>query len=94
MRGVDFETRNYIAEPPSRHELEAVLAALGDPDPKVIVRMGEEVAKRLGLKNASRDEILDALVAHPEVIERPIVISSDGRAVVGRPPELVLDLFN
>ena len=94
VRGVEFETRNYIAEPPTRKEIESVLAMMGDPDVKTIVRLGEDKAKELGLKTASRDEILDALVAHPELIERPIVISGDGKAVVGRPPELVLDLFS
>jgi arsenate reductase len=94
VRGVDFETRNYITEPPSRQELESVLQMMGDPDPKVIARLGEDKSKELGLKDMSRDELLDALVANPELIERPIVISSEGKAVVGRPPELVLDLFN
>ncbi len=94
VRGVEFETRNYIEEPPTRKELESVLAMMGDPDVKTIVRLGEDKSKELGLKTASRDEILDALVAHPELIERPIVISGDGKAVVGRPPELVLDLFS
>lgn len=93
VRGVDFDTRDYIADPPSRAELESVLAMMGDPDPKVIARLGEDKSQELGLKNASRDELLDALVANPELIERPIVITSEGRAVVGRPPELVLDLF-
>ncbi|MEY2397835.1 MAG: hypothetical protein QOJ00_1009 [Actinomycetota bacterium] len=92
-RGVEFETRNYITEPPTRAELEAVLTMLGDADPKVITRLGEDKSKALGLKDASRDELLDALVANPELIERPIVISG-GKAVVGRPPELVLGLFN
>ncbi|HUR77474.1 MAG TPA: arsenate reductase family protein [Acidimicrobiales bacterium] len=94
VRGVDFETRDYIKHPPSRAELESVLTMLGDPDPKSIVRLGEEQAKDLGLKDASRDEILDALVENPKLIERPIVISGDGKAIVGRPPELVLDLFD
>ncbi len=94
VRGVEFETRNYIAEPPSRGEIESVLKMMGDPDVKTIVRLGEDKAKELGLKTASRDEILDALVANPELIERPIVITSDGKAVVGRPPELVLGLFD
>ena len=46
--------------------------------------MGEDLSKELKLKDASRDEILDALVAHPELIERPIVISGDGQGR-GRP---------
>jgi arsenate reductase len=94
VRGVDFETRNYITEPPTRTELESVLKMMGDPEPKVIARLGEDKSKELGLKDMSRDELLDALVANPELIERPIVITSEGKAVVGRPPELVLDLFS
>ncbi len=94
VRGVDFETRDYIKNPPSRQELESVLAMMGDAHPKAILRLSEDQAKELGLKDASREEILDALVANPKLIERPIVISAEGKAVVGRPPELVLDLFN
>jgi arsenate reductase (glutaredoxin) len=95
VRGVEFETRDYIKEPPSRAEIESVLQMMGDVEPAAIVRFGEQEAKDLNLtKDSSRDEILDALVAHPKLIERPIVITSEGRAVVGRPPELVLNLFD
>ena len=94
VRGVDFETRDYIKNPPTRRELESVLAMMGGADATAIVRFSEQEAKDLDLKNASSDAILDALVANPKLIERPIVISSEGRAVVGRPPELVLDLFD
>jgi arsenate reductase len=95
VRGVDFETRDYIKQPPTRAELESVLKMMGDVEPASIVRFGEQEAKDIGLtKESSRDEILDALVAHPKLIERPIVITSEGKAVVGRPPELVLDLFD
>jgi arsenate reductase len=92
VRGVEFETRDYIKNPPSRTELESVLKMMGDAPPKAILRLAEYGANEL--KDASADDILDALVANPKWIERPIVISSEGRAVVGRPPELVLDLFD
>jgi len=92
VRGVEFETRDYIKNPPTRAELESVLKMMGDAEPKAILRMAEPEAK--DLKDAPGDKILDALVANPKLIERPIVISSEGRAVVGRPPELVLDLFD
>ena len=92
VRGVEFETRDYIKHPPTRRELESVLKMMGDAPPKAILRMAEAEAKEL--KDAEGDAILDALVDNPKLIERPIVISSEGRAVVGRPPELVLDLFD
>lgn len=91
VRGVEFETRDYIKNAPSRAELEGVLAMMGGAHPKAILRGAEAEAKEL--KDASADAILDAMVANPKLIERPIVITSEGKAVVGRPPELVLDLF-
>ena len=61
-----------------------MLAQLGTDDPRAIVRTGEAVYQELGLAGADRDALLDAMVAHPILIERPIVIRGD-RAVVGRP---------
>jgi arsenate reductase len=83
-------TRRYLEDPPSRAELEAVLVKLGTADPRVIVRTGEPAYA--GLEAADRDELLDAMVAHPELVERPIAIRGD-RAVLGRPPERVLELL-
>jgi arsenate reductase len=83
-------TRRYLEDPPSRAELEAVLVKLGTDDPRLIVRTGEPAYA--GLEAADRDELLDAMVAHPELVERPIAIRGD-RAVLGRPPERVLDLL-
>ncbi len=91
VRGVEFETRDYIKNPPSRAELESVLTMMGGAHPNTILRAADDEGK--ALKGASADAILDALVANPKLIERPIVITSEGKAVVGRPPELVLDLF-
>ncbi len=91
VRGVEFETRDYIKNPPTRAELEAVLQMMGGVGASAILRGAEPEAK--DLKGASDDAILDAMLANPKLIERPIVITSEGKAVVGRPPELVLDLF-
>lgn len=57
------------------------------------MRAKEPVYDELGLARASRDELLDAMVAHPILIQRPIVILGD-RAVVARPPERVLGLLD
>ncbi|GAA4543448.1 arsenate reductase (glutaredoxin) [Pseudonocardia xishanensis] len=90
--GVDTEVVRYLDTPPDRAGLEAVLAKLGVEDPRAIVRKGEKVYRELGLADADRDALLDAMVAHPILIERPIVIKGD-RAVVGRPTEAVLELL-
>ncbi|MDQ1502652.1 MAG: hypothetical protein QOD57_379 [Actinomycetota bacterium] len=91
-RGVDAEYVRYLDQAPGRADIEAVLARLGTDDPRSIMRTGEAVYRELGLAGADREALLDAMVAHPILIERPIVIRGD-RAVVGRPPENVLDLL-
>jgi arsenate reductase len=91
-RGLDPEVVPYLTAPPGRAELERVVAMLGG-DPRVLLRRGEPEYAALGLATADDVVVLDALVAHPRLIERPVVISG-GRAVVGRPPALVLDLLD
>jgi arsenate reductase (glutaredoxin) len=90
--GVDPEVVRYLDAAPTRGEFEDVLRMLGTDDPLVITRTGEARYKELGLAGAGREALLDALAANPVLIERPIVIAG-GRAVVGRPPERVLDLL-
>jgi arsenate reductase len=89
LLGDHVKVRRYLEDPPTREELEHVLALLGTDDPRLILRTGE--AAYVGLEDAGRDELLDAMAAHPELVERPIAIKGD-RAVLGRPPELVLSL--
>ena len=88
--GVEFEERKYLESPPTAAELDKVLTALGK-EPWDIVRMGEPVAKELGLRDEPHDRRrwIELMVANPILIERPIIVTSDGRAVVGRPPEAV-----
>jgi len=91
-RGVDADYVRYLDQAPSRADIEAVLSRLGTDDPGTIMRKGEPIYTELGLAGAGRDALLDAMVAHPILIERPIVIRGD-RAVIGRPPENVLELL-
>lgn len=91
--GVDRELVHYLDEPPPREEIERVLSLVGSDDPRAIMRTREPAYVELGLGNASRDELLDAMAKHPELIERPIVVRGD-RAVVARPPELLLQLLD
>jgi arsenate reductase (glutaredoxin) len=81
----------YLKDPPSRGELAALRTKLGVP-PSQWVRKNEAEFKAAGLDtDSSESTLLDAMAAHPVLIERPIVVHGD-RAVVGRPPERVLDL--
>lgn len=91
-RGISPGVVRYLDEAPARAELEDVLRRLGTDDPRAITRTGEGLYRELGLADADRDGLLDALAAHPVLIERPIVLSGE-RAVVARPPERVLDLL-
>ena len=92
--GVEFEERRYLDAPPTAEELDHVLRAL-DKEPWDVARLGEDVAKDLHLKDEPHDRArwIELMVANPILIERPIIITSDGRAVVGRPPEAVKALL-
>ncbi|HEU5003259.1 MAG TPA: ArsC/Spx/MgsR family protein [Actinomycetota bacterium] len=92
-RGVDIHYVRYLEKAPTRADLDHVLELLGTDDPREIVREKEPVYQELGLAGAGREALLDAMVAHPILIQRPIVILGD-RAVVARPPELVLGLID
>lgn len=91
-RGVEAEYLRYLEQAPTRDSLVEVMRLLGTDDPRSMMRTGERVYAELGLAEAGPDELLDAMVANPILIERPIVIR-DGRAVIARPPERVLDLL-
>lgn len=91
-RGIDAEYVRYLDNAPSRDELERVMKLLGTDDPRQMMRTGEAVYKELGLADADRDRLLDAMTEHPILIERPIVIRGD-RAVIARPAERVLELL-
>lgn len=87
---VPYEERRYLDDPPTATELDEVLHALGT-EPWDLARMGESVAKELQLRDAPHDRAhwIELMVANPVLIERPIVITADGRAVIGRPPEAI-----
>jgi arsenate reductase (glutaredoxin) len=91
-RGVAADLILYLEDTPSREEIVRIHGLLGIDDPRGMMRTGEKVYAELGLADASADELFDAMAAHPILIERPIVILGD-RAVVARPPELLLDLI-
>ena len=93
-RGVDPDIVAYVQQAPSIEELRGLLRMIG-VGPRGILRTGEPEYAELGLGNPSLDDdaLHAAMHAHPRLIERPIFVHGD-RAVIGRPPERVLELLD
>ena len=91
--GIDPEVRLYLDAPPGAAELSGLLGKLS-LSPRQLLRKGESAFTAAGLDDESLPDeaVIAAMVAHPILIERPIVVSGE-RAVLGRPPENVLELI-
>ena len=91
--GVEPEVVEYLNNPPSASELDAILKKL-KLEPQEIMRSGEQIYKDLKLKNRdlTREEAVQILVTNPKLIERPIVVKGR-QAILGRPPENVKSLL-
>ena len=89
QKGIDPEVIEYLKTPPSADELARILGLL-DLKPRELLRKNEAEYREAGLDANDLDDraIIDAMVSHPKLIERPIVVV-DGKAAVGRPPENV-----
>ncbi|MCI0508292.1 MAG: arsenate reductase (glutaredoxin) [Gammaproteobacteria bacterium] len=83
----------YLKAPPSKAELKRILKML-NIKPRDLLREKEAEYKELGLddKSLTNEQIIDAILAHPKLMERPIVVTGD-KAVLGRPPENVLEII-
>lgn len=91
--GATFSERRYLDDVPTLQELKHAHAALGRPPVVEMMRTGEKLFRELGLSKTDDDDaLLQAMAEHSILIERPLAIS-DRRAVIGRPPERVLELL-
>lgn len=92
-RGITPDVVLYLDNPPSATALKGLLQQLGI-SPRELLRKGEDAYKELQLSDTSLSDkqLIEAMVKHPKLIERPIVVNGD-RAVLGRPPENVLELL-
>ena len=92
-KGIQPEIILYLETPLDANELSRLIKKLGI-QVRDLLRKGEDEYKQLGLKDPSISEtdILDAMSRHPKLIERPILVKGDN-AVLGRPPENVLELI-
>ena len=92
-RGIEPTIILYLEDTPDQNELKGLLKKLGI-SARQLLRKGEEAYKQHGLasQDLSDEQIIQAMVESPKLIERPIVVSGD-RAVLGRPPENVLEMI-
>jgi len=92
-KGVTPRVVEYLKEPPSAKELDAILARL-KMEPRDLMRRKEAPFSELKLDNPklTRAQLIKAMVENPVLIERPIVLSG-AKAALGRPPENVLDIL-
>ena len=92
-KGIDADVVKYLETPPNRETIINVLDLL-DLEPRELMRKGESeyAENNLSDESLSRDQLIDALVEFPKLIERPIVIAN-GKAAIGRPIENIIDIL-
>ena len=90
--GKDFEVVKYLENIPSKEELRNLLNCLGI-SAENLVRKNEVIWKQnYRGRMLSDEEILDAMIAYPKLIERPIVVNGN-KAIIGRPPESITSIL-
>jgi arsenate reductase len=90
-RDVDVEIVKYLNDVPTEQEIKDLLKKLGI-SARELMRTKEDIYKELGLKDVEDEQLLiKAMSENPKLIERPVVIK-DNQAIIGRPPERVLDI--
>ena len=92
-KGVEPEIVEYLKTPPDKKTLKKLLSML-DMAPRQLMRTKEKEYKALGLADpdVGDEQLLEAMVENPRLMERPVVVSG-GKAALGRPPEKVLDVL-
>jgi len=91
-KGLKFETIEYIKNPISMAEIQEIIQKLSI-EPIELVRQKEAIWKeKYKGKDLSDEEILEAMIEHPRLMERPIVVHKE-KAIVGRPASLILDVL-
>ncbi|CAM3959289.1 hypothetical protein CCOS865_02657 [Pseudomonas reidholzensis] len=92
-RGLTPTIVRYLETPPDAATLAALLGKLGIA-PRQLLRSGEDDYKALDLGNPALTDaqLIAAMAEHPKLIERPILVAGD-KAVIGRPPEKVLEIL-
>ena len=92
-KGIEYRYRDYVKNPLTETEIRDVLTRLG-LRPRDVLRAKDPAFKELGLTGDEADaQLIAAMARHPTLLQRPIGLAGD-RAVVGRPPERLLELVS
>ncbi|WP_075181443.1 arsenate reductase (glutaredoxin) [Pantoea sp. 1.19] len=93
-QGITPDVILYLQTPPDTATLQRLLRQLGMQDARQLMRQKEPLYRALNLGEASLSQaaLLAAMAAHPQLIERPVVVCND-QARLGRPPEQVLEIL-
>lgn len=92
-KGIEADVVKYLETPPNRKTLEQILELL-NMQPRDLMRKGEAEysENKLSDESLTRDQLIDALVEFPKLLERPIVVAN-GKAAIGRPIENIIDIL-
>ncbi len=92
-KGIEADVVKYLETPPNRKTLEQILELL-NMQPRDLMRKGEAEysENKLSDESLTRDQLIDALIEFPKLLERPIVVAN-GKAAIGRPIENIIDIL-
>ena len=92
-KGINIEVVKYLDTPPNKETITELLDMLG-LEPRELMRKGEQEYKdnNLADDSLSRDDLIDAMVKFPKLLERPIVVKN-GKAAIGRPIQNIIDIL-
>lgn len=93
QQGIEPTIIEYLQTPPNHQQLDSILRGL-DMEPRALMRKNEDEYQELQLasESLSRDQLIESMINHPRLIERPIVVAGD-QIAIGRPPESVLTIL-
>ena len=86
------EVIEYLKTPPNSRQIRELVRKLGIKSHELL-RKGESEYQSLALQDPTDEQVVDAILKHPILLQRPIVVTGD-RAAIGRPPEAVLDILS
>ena len=91
-KGIAFELIDYLRDPPTREQLHDLVRMINEPADLVRRQANQPTSELSAADLTDAERIVDFLVEHPELLQRPIAVCGQ-QAMIGRPPERILELF-